>query len=250
MTFPQYTNNCPSGMYQKTIEITDAMMDSSGRIRSGELARQMEKITEQQLSLFGLNREEMQTEGKIWVIAWTTIHIQRLPTLGEQIILRVWPGNKKSIMYPRKYAFYSLTGEPMVCASSLFILMDSETRGFAQPMDKLSDVPAIVVNGEPELPKMQIPFPKTMSKSVVRFVQAEEIDKNGHLNNTHYLDWAEELLESSSLKEKIPQSIWVQYSKELKEGQEVVLQYEEREEKLFIQGYSEEEFSFLLVMEF
>lgn len=246
IAFPEYTKDCPEGMLQKTIKVSDMQTDASGRMRVSELARQMEKITEEHLSVFGMSRKELYAEGKIWVIAWNAIHIRRLPMQGETIWLCIWPCKMKSMMHSRKYAFYSLEGEPLACASSLFLLMDSETRSFSEPADRLKSVPVVVVPGEPELPKIRMAFPKTLSECVERVVQPEEIDKNGHLNNTHYLDWAESLHKSSDLEKHVPRSIWVQYSKELKKGQKVILRYEQKEDTLFVRGYSEENDSFLL----
>jgi acyl-ACP thioesterase len=80
---------------------------------------------------------------------------------------------------------------------------------------------------------------------MTRTVAHEEIDLNGHLNNTHYLDWADGLM-----GEKTPTSLWVQYVKELMEGQEVTLRYELGEDGLYVRGSSVAAESFLLTAAF
>ena len=242
MTFPQYTDVCPEGVFEKKFK----MSALCGKVRPGDLAREMEKITEEHLGVYGMSRGELKAENKIWVIGWTAIHINRLPEQGEQVILRIWPGKMKAVMHTRRYAFYSFDGEPLACAASLFLLMDSETRGVAEPTEKLQAVPVVVIPDEPKLPKMTVPFPEELSQQVVRTVAAEEIDLNGHLNNTHYLDWACALAEP----DRAPQFVWVQYAKELMEGQNVVLNYEKQDDSLYLTGLAEGEESFKLLMSY
>lgn len=248
MAFPAYSTDCLQGVYETRFTVTDAMTDTSGRMRLGDLARQMEKATAGQLSAYSMSREELQQEGKIWVIAWTSIEITKLPREQTEVILRVWPGKNKSMMYTRRYAFYTTEEEPLVCAASLFLLMDQETRSAAAPTEKLKAVPVITLEGEPKLPKLRMDFPEQFSHWRERVVAAEEIDKNGHLNNTRYLDWAEELFGESG-QEEMFRSVWVQYRRELREGQKVELRYEDADGVWYLQGSAEGAVSFLVKME-
>jgi len=241
MTFPEYTAACPVGAFQKEF----AMTGLSGEVRPGDLAREMEKITEEHLGILGMSRDRLKAEGKIWVIAWTQIHISRLPKLGEQVILRIWPSRMKALMQVRKYAFYTADGEALACAASIFVMMDANTRSFAAPSEILKYLPVVEIPGEPELPPMRMNFPAELEQTLFRTVAAEEIDLNGHLNNTHYLDWTDDLTEG-----RVPTSIWVQYAKELLEGQQVDLQYGRQEETLYVRGMAEGCDSFLLTATF
>ena len=241
MSFPEYIAACPAGVYQKKFLMTGL----SGQVRPGDLAREMEKITEEHLGILGMSRDSLKAEGKIWVIAWTQIHIARLPKLGEQVILRIWPGKMKAMMQVRKYAFYTADGEPLACAASIFVMMDANTRSFAAPSEILKYLPVVEVPGEPELPPMRMNFPAELGQTLSRTVAAEEIDLNGHLNNTHYLDWADALTE-----DRVPTSIWVQYVKELLEGEAVMLHYGIQDDMLYVRGTSDNRESFLLTANF
>lgn len=234
MSFPEYTAACPAGVYQKKFPMTGL----SGQVCPGDLAREMEKITEEHLGILGLSRDKLKAECKIWVIAWTQIHISRLPALGEQVILRIWPGRMKAMMQVRKYGFYTADGDPLACASSLFAMMDANTRGLAAPSEILKYLPVVEIPGEPDLPPMRLEFPAELGEVRQRTVAAEEIDLNGHLNNTHYLDWADCLAEQCPVQGHTPQSIWVQYIKELTEGQQTALQYGLQDDTLFARGCS------------
>lgn len=244
MALPRYTIECPQGVYEKQIVITADMTDASGLMRPGDLAREMEKITASHLETCGIGWEEQQRMGKSWVIAWTSIEITRLPSEQMRVILRVWPGKNKTMMYTRRYAFYTADGALLACAASLFVLMDQETRKAAAPAEPLCAVPVVVLEGEPKLPKLQIDFPERLEGCCERIVAKEEIDQNGHLNNARYLDWAEDLLRESGLRMQAPERIWVRYNRELTEGQRVTLEYEAKDGAFYLQGSAEGMVSF------
>lgn len=128
MNVPKYTGSCPEGVYEKAIAVSAEHTDRLGHMNIGDFAREMEKVTEEHLKAFGMSREELKADHKIWVISWNSISVKRLPKTGEHTVLYIWPCKKKAGMYPRKYAFYTEEGEPLACAASLFTLMDETTR--------------------------------------------------------------------------------------------------------------------------
>lgn len=249
MIFPEYTDKCPEGAYQFETEVLKEQTDSFGRMRIGDLARQMQMLTEMHFDRnAGLSIDELTGRGKSWIIAWTDIQINRLPKAGEKILMRIWPGKNKSVMYSRKYAFYTLEGEPLMTTASLFLLMDRKTRGVAEPPEQMKNMQPVEVEGEPGHPRMRIPFPGEYRNKLTRTVIPEEIDYNGHLNNSHYLDWAEELLDTSYVENHEPKEIWVQYTKELREGQQALLKFTWEKDTMYLHGSDGENEFFLLKM--
>lgn len=248
MEFPEYCVPCPQGVMERTFQVTKDQTDIYGRMCISDLARQMEKITEAHLSSYGLNAASLQEEGKAWVISWTSIYIAELPEEEDKVILRIWPGKKKAVMYTRQYGFYTEDGKPLVSAASLFLLMDLKTRSVAAPTEKLKEIPCVKIPGEAKLPAMSETMPETFEKQVMRSVQSTEIDKNGHMNNTCYLDWAEDLRMKEGYGDGMPSYIWVQYNKELQEGETAKLQYTIDKDTFFLQGVSDAGDAFRVLM--
>ena len=95
MGVPVFTAEHTKGVCQIMFEISDEMTNSDGRMSIGSLARQMQRITEIHFDQeAGLTGEELLAKGMSWVISWTNIELERLPTKGEKVILRIWPGKK------------------------------------------------------------------------------------------------------------------------------------------------------------
>jgi len=68
--------------------------------------------------------------------------------------------------------------------------------------------------------------PKTMANSTQRTVTYSCLDRNGHMNNTRYLDWVEDLLLSDFHRNHIPQELVICYLNEALEGQNIQLDWE------------------------
>lgn len=249
MEFPVYQKPCPAGIMELAFEVKQEQADSQGRMRPSGLARQMERITQEHLAAFGMDYKSLREEGKAWVISWTSIYIAGLPKVGDQVILRMWPGKNKSVMYKREYGFYSETGTPLASVSSLFLMMDINTRSVASPTEKVKGIPVITVPGEAKPPKMREAMPESFAEHTMRKVHPNEIDGNGHMNNACYLEWAEDIQTAENCEETIPAYIWVQYNKELQEGQEAALHYHVTEKELDLVGSSGEEDCFALKMQ-
>ena len=214
---PAFTPACPAGMLERELTVSPEQTDEAGRMRCEALAASMQQITEKHLHSFGWDRETLRDRNKIWVIGWSSIEILLLPRSGEALRLRVWPGEKKSGMHMRRYAFYTASGSPLVSAASIFLLMDADSRTLASGGDDL-DIPAVSLPGEPAAPKLRISFPAGAGTKQRRVVRPEEIDANGHMNNTRYLAWAEEVPALAFRASHEPRAVWIQYVKELMQG--------------------------------
>ena len=69
MGVPLFTTECPQGVYQIAFEITEDMINETGRMSIGALARQMQHITEAILTRRqGLTGEALLAKGLSWVI--------------------------------------------------------------------------------------------------------------------------------------------------------------------------------------
>ena len=246
-----YTDECPSGACQMNFQVTEDMCHLSGRMTLGAMARQMQRITEIHFDQYaGLTGEELRAKGFSWVIAWTNIEMIRFPKVGEQVILRVWPGKNRVNMYSRYYALYTMSGELLMSTSSLFLLMDQKTRTVAVQPEEMNNITPLFIDGQLNSPKLNQKFPTMFKNQIKREVVSDEIDYNGHLNNSRYLDWTEELLDEEFYDEMMPKSVWVQYIKELREGDIVKIQYVWEEDTMYLRGTHKSENSFLLKMMF
>lgn len=239
----------PDGSFEMYIQIKKEHVDMFDHVLPGTLARFMQKATEEHMSAIGLDDQWLRSQGLLWVIVWTNAWIERLPGAGEDIVLHTWSGEEKFGMFSRRYNFMSTNGEILIKASSLFLLMNAKTRTVAGNEILSGKIPVIVYQGEQKLPKQIMRFSKLMSTKI-RSVQSSEIDKNNHMNNAFYLDWAMDVLEKTYLERHSLKFFWVEYNKELLLDQQVQMNYQLEKDCLYLKGESMGEPSFSVKMEF
>lgn len=250
MIFLEFAPECPAGAYQKAIHVTEAQTDAFGRMSPGAIARYICGAAVEHMSAVGVHGSILRSRGLLLVLAQTVIWVERLPRQGENVLLRTWAGREKHWMYPRRSVIFSAEEETLVSTCSQWLLVDLNTRRLAPPSELMLAVPAISLPNEPKAPAMRMPFPVKLTAQTERVVQPQEIDMNGHLNNSYYLDWAMELLDLAYLQKHAMRFLWVEYCKELFVEQRATLQYQQEEDTLFLKGQIEGEDSFSVKMDF
>lgn len=238
------------GIYEKEIPVSAADSDAFGRMSIGALAWQIGNATAEHMERLGAGAAALREHGLTFVLARTELHIERMPRKGESVRLFGWAGEQKHWMYPRLTEIYSPEGERLVSACSQWMLIDVNSRTLSPPSALMDAVPVVSLEDEPKKPANSARLPKSLPGEASRAVSPQEIDLNGHMNNSHYLSWAVDLLPDEYLENRTPGFLWVEYSKELFEGQRCVLRYAQEEDTLFVRGYMDEERSFSLKMEF
>lgn len=241
--------NCPAGVYQLKYEITAEHVDETKTATPGALARLMQDATEAHMDAGGLGYQTLRDKGLLWFIVWTSVWVNRMPKLGETGVICTWPGEIKLGMYSRRYAFYTEAGEELLVASSLFMMIDEDSRKMVPPNELPSELAEIVMEGQPVLPKQRIKFPE-LPLSRAHKVEESEIDKNGHVNNAYYLDWAYSVVNPEYVEKHPLQFFWVQYSKELMVDQVVDMQHTVVGNELYVKGVANGDVSFQVKMDF
>ena len=158
-----------------------------------------------------------------WAVTRHRLVISRLPRLGEKITVETWPMPTTRVAYPRAVAFYDENGRELARAISLWVLMDMESRAMVLPGKSGVTVNGILRGCEPEVPKSLMP--KELPNSVTHTVTYSLLDKNGHMNNTRYLDWVSDLLPAAFHQSHCPAEIVLCYLSEALEGQHISLCY-------------------------
>ena len=244
MTIPEYTRKCPEGAVEVSLQVTAGQTDRTGRMKLSALAWNITALAFTHLESFGFNRDEMIRNGKLWMVIWNQMEFVRIPREGETILLRVWAGKAQSIMLSRRFAIYTEAGEPVGTASGLLAVIDAKTRMISSDIEEFRKIPVIKIPNEPRRVSMFMEFPEEYAEEFSCRVQPSQIDPNGHMNNSFYFDWVTEGIPEAYTDSHEPESVWVEYRKELLEGQTAVISRVLQDDVLYASGRIGEENSF------
>ena len=142
----------------------------------------------------GVGLEKLTARGKAWILASWQIQIERLPVLGEKIVIQTWPYNFKGFYGERNFRILDDKGQTLASAASMWIYLDVASK---RPSRVDEDIQNAYVLEEPLALgpiSRKIPMPAGSVKKDSFSVMRSHLDTNHHVNNGQYIVMAEEYL--------------------------------------------------------
>jgi medium-chain acyl-[acyl-carrier-protein] hydrolase len=210
-------------IYERSQLINTSVADRWGRLRPSSMLAMLQEAAGEQCHLLGLGGDYLAPKGLFWAIIRQSVQINRLPVIGETLTVQTWPGETTKVAYPRYYVGRNQRREELFRGVALWLLMDRKTRAMVLPGKGGVLVPGIHLEGE--LPMPRSIAPANLPQHIQRQVRYTQLDTNGHMSNTKYLDWMEDLLPAQFHKERQLASVQISYLAEALEGQKIDLQW-------------------------
>ena len=222
--------------YRKQYKILSSDTDALRRLRLSRLLTFLQEAAIAHTEQLGAGRAKTLDRGLLWVLTLQQVAVTRLPEYDETVTLESLPGEMMHTFFPRYYRLTDECGGALVNASALWMLMDCKTRSMAFPEEVGVEIHgvrpdwAIALPRAPKLPQGGEPQPFTVPYSYV--------DLNGHMNNTRYLDLAEDRM-PPALREKNICEILTEYTGEAKLGETLRLTSQADETTFLMSGAGE-----------
>lgn len=215
-------------IYTQSFEITDLHVDCCGRLLPSKLLYLMQEVAGIHFAQLSMDYESLAQRGLFWAITRNKVQITRLPMRGETIRLETWPMPTTRVAYPRSIVAYDESGNEVFRSITLWVLMDLNNRSMILPGKSGIEVAGTLRGNELASP-LGLPA-KSMQNNFSRTVCFTDLDRNGHMNNTKYLDWVYDLLSSQFHTSHTIREFTVCYLNEAREGQELSMSWDFPEE--------------------
>lgn len=210
-------------IYTKDFTVDTVYVDRFGKLKPSMILYFAQEVATLHCEKLGCDWDTMAAKGLFWAVIRHRIAIDRLPNTGETIRIETWPMPTTRTCYPRSMAAYDQQGNLLFRVHSLWVLMDIQSRAMVLPGKSGVDVDGTLRGTE--LPTPASLVPKELEAHALRRVCYSDLDRNGHMNNVKYLDWAADLLPSSHHSEYPPRQISLCYVNEAREGDELTLSW-------------------------
>lgn len=211
-------------IFEKDFELTDIYVDRYGRLKPSSILLFAQEIAGMHCTELSVDSFTLEKQRLFWAVSRHRVQITRLPKIGETIHVETWPMPTTRVAYPRSMVAYDENGNECFRSVTLWVLMDLDTRNMILPGKSGIIVSGTVRGGELAIPGGLIPKPLGSQKQ--RQVCFTDLDRNGHMNNTRYLDWINDLLPSSFHVTRNLKEFTVCYLSEAREGQSLNLQWD------------------------
>lgn len=211
-------------IYRETFKIAGNAVDRFNRLKPSALLDMMQQVATNQCALLKLDWDSMAARGLCWVVTRQYVQLLRPVSGGVRVTVETWPGVTSRVAYPRSTVGYDEQGNEVFRSISLWVLMDIDNRKMVRPDKSGLDFTGIERGCELAVPGSLAPV--KLEGNTVRQVTYSELDVNGHMSNTRYLDWMMDLLPGTFHAGHSIAEFTVSYLSEAKEGEKVALSYE------------------------
>lgn len=234
-------------MFKEKHIATSNDVDSSLQIRVSSLLRHMQDTATKHADKIKFGHNELEKDNFIWVIIRMQLEINRLPVLDEEFYITTHPGKSKAFMFPRYFQVYDKHNKLLLNASSTWVVLNYETRKVV--INPFKDRKLPEEEDKNDLPLPEKVFGESPVLVEIRKAKYSEVDMNGHINNTRYVDYILDLHDSEFHKKKMVKSLLINFDKEIKEGDLISL-YSNNQEPEIIHGLVDGQVSFAAKVEY
>ena len=203
--------------YQMKMKIPFDMADMNGHIKLPDVILLSLQVSGMQSIELGVSDKAiLENYNLVWIITDYDIEVVRLPRFAEEITIETEALSYNRLFCYRRFTIYDEAGQELIHMMVTFVLMDRDSR-------KVHAVePEIVAPYQSEFSKKLLRGPKYQSLenpiSKDYHVRFYDLDMNGHVNNSKYLDWIFEVMGADFLTQYIPKKINLKYVKEVRPG--------------------------------
>ena len=219
----------------RTIRITASDCDRFQRLRMSALFSILQQMSIRDVELVGVPREKTLDRGLLWVISRMKLEFERIISYDEEITFVTWPGKREHMMFPRYYEGRDSRGSLLFRGAAVWLLISEKKRIVVSPQDCDIEIPAAEGREEIGLP-MALRTIDSDRPASIRTVVYSDIDLNGHVNNTRYLDWMDDLFDLHFHEIYVPAALQINYEHEVEYGNSVSLHYEYENQTYRIDG--------------
>ena len=236
--------------YRKLITVEETDCDSAGYMKAAAMTYHLQEAAAAHAEALDVGIPRLKKLGALWVVTRMGLQLRRQPVRGENIYVQTWPGKTRHLLFPRYYAIKSEAGETLAEGAGIWMLIHPESRKMLFPEEIGLEVPDMSQGDEMPLPDRRVRFPAELGEEALHTADESEQDENGHVNNVHYLRWAESLLPAGFADAHRLRSLWVEYRREILVGQQVALRCAMEDDALFVQGFVDGEEHYRLRFEY
>jgi len=211
-------------IFVQNFEITDIAVDRYGRLKTSMILFLAQEIAGRHCKELAVDYETLEKRRLFWAVTRHKVQVTRLPVRGETIRIETWPMPTTRVAYPRSMVAYDSNGNECFRSISLWVLMDLDKRSMILPGKSGISVVGTLRGTELATPNGLVAKPLDNHRH--RTVCFTDLDRNGHMNNTRYLDWIDDLLPSAFHENKTAKEFTVCYFSEAREGQNLKLQWD------------------------
>ena len=206
-----------SKTFSKDYTITCYEADANQLMRPTAMLDLMQEAANVNASTLGFGYDEMINSNTAWVLSRTHVKFINTPKWRDEVNLKTWHKGVSKLFYLRDFILSDKEGNPLVLATTSWLIIDMNTRRLVRNSDlALSDTAMDAIAD----PADKVVVPVDVEPELVRKhpITWSEIDTNGHVNNVKYVVWAIDAVKPEDIKARPLKELLINYDAEVMPG--------------------------------
>ncbi len=221
-------------------------LDFKGRWKPDNIFLTIQEAAGIHAERLGVGYGALRQKGIGWVLIRTSLKMDKYPDVHTTVTVTTWPEPEKRMLFPRFFMFQDGSGNFLGTASTLWALMDIESRTLVVPAAK-----GITVQTPTEPPlKLELPGKVRMPEGEITessiCPKYSDLDINNHVNNSKYIDWFTDQIPLELHARGFLSEISVSYSKEIRSGSTVKLAFSRNGNQFRLAGKEDDQVCFMV----
>ncbi len=146
---------------------------------------------------------QQRADGHLWLLSSWQIIIDRYPSLYEEIGVATWAWDWKGFFGFRNFTMTDADGALAAYANSIWVYTDLRTGHPARITKEVSDLYGTEPPVDMEIAPRKIALPSERTPADPIVIMPHDIDANGHVNNTRYVEIAQTFLPEGFLTRQL-----------------------------------------------
>lgn len=219
-------------IFNQRVNLRTNDFDTHDQLKTRAVLELFQDIAGLHANNIGIGFKDSYNMGFYWVLVRNKIEILKNPVPLTDAILTTWPHEKGRIDCNREYLLKDLDGNVIARGISKWVIIDINTRRLMRT-DKVTygEGEIHTDNNYQDVEKVHIPNLE-FNLAGKHIVSKNDLDHNGHMNNTRYADLIFDYLN----EDIFIKNMHIEYHKEIRLGEELAIYILKDEDNIYFKG--------------
>ncbi|WP_042147057.1 acyl-[acyl-carrier-protein] thioesterase [Paucisalibacillus sp. EB02] len=231
--------------YKKNYHIELGDVDFKKELRLSALFGYFQDVANLAAESLGVGITQLvENYGVAFVLMRIRVDVIRNPKLDEEVTIKTWPLKPRKLEFERDYLVYDKNGKVIARAVSVWVIMDLKKRRLKRSEAINLEYPELIEDRAIEVSIGKLKGTENLQTAYHKTIGYSDIDFNGHLNNSKYVDYIMDCFQLAEHKRYRISSIEVNYLNEALPGDTLILKKDLSnmdQNIIFVEGLREED---------
>lgn len=230
--------------YKMDVHIDLRDVDFNKKVKLSSIFSYFQDIASAASDDLGYGIEELQQKFNVaWVLNRIRVEIIRYPKWDEKVTIETWPLEPNRIQFERDYFVRDKEGNSIIKAVSSWLIMGLDDRKLKRSETIGIQYPEIIKERAIDYQLRKLQTPNQLELAYKKTIGYSDVDFNGHLNNSKYVDYIMDCFPVSDHEKYDVKAIEVNFMQEALPG-DIITLYKDlskfKDQIILIEGMNEE----------